>query len=63
MALQINGARLCWHCWRTAAGTVVEEYRIPTPQAGARSILVIPGGRAFFSEFDAGQIGELVPEW
>jgi virginiamycin B lyase len=43
-------------------GDVAAEYAIPTPQAGARSIVVLPDGRGFFSEHDAGQIGELAPE-
>lgn len=44
------------------AGHVLDEYPIPTPHAGARAILSLPDGRAFFSEHDAGQIGELVPD-
>ena len=42
-------------------GALVAEYAIPTPNAGARAILVLPDGRAFFSEHDAGQIGEAIP--
>jgi streptogramin lyase len=45
----------------TIAGEVTAEYPIPTANAGARSILALEDGRAFFSEYDAGQIGELVP--
>jgi virginiamycin B lyase len=54
-----NAANLIAHM--TIAGEVIEEYAIPTAQAGARSIVAIPDGRAFFSAFDAGLIGELVP--
>jgi hypothetical protein len=42
-------------------GEVIAEYPIPTPNAGARAIVVAPDGRAFFSEHDAGQIGEAIP--
>ncbi len=32
-----------------------------TEQSGPRAIIVISDGRVFFSEHDAGQIGEIVP--
>jgi virginiamycin B lyase len=44
----------------TADGTVADEYPIPTAGSGPRALLVTPGGRAFFSQHDAGQIGEII---
>ena len=42
-------------------GTMVGEYPIPTPNAGARCITAWPDGRLFFTAFDAGFIGEVIP--
>ncbi|HZP75141.1 MAG TPA: hypothetical protein VFB45_03260, partial [Pseudolabrys sp.] len=42
-------------------GTLVGEYPIPTPNAGARCICAWPDGRLFFTAFDAGCIGEVIP--
>jgi streptogramin lyase len=46
----------------TVTGQLLAEYPLPTAGCGPRAILVIPDGRVFFSEHDAGQIGEIVPE-
>jgi virginiamycin B lyase len=42
-------------------GKLIGEYPIPAPGAGARAILAIPDGRLFFSAFDIGAIGEVIP--
>jgi streptogramin lyase len=42
-------------------GEILAEYPLPTKQSGPRAIIVIPDGRAFFSQHDAGQIGEIIP--
>jgi virginiamycin B lyase len=42
-------------------GTMVGEYSIPVPNAGARCISAWPDGRLFFTAFDAGFIGEVIP--
>ena len=41
-------------------GTVRGEYDIPTPASGARCIAAIADGRLFFTQYDAGSIGEIV---
>jgi virginiamycin B lyase len=43
-------------------GTMVGEYDIPVANAGARCISPWPDGRLFFTAFDAGFIGEVIPE-
>jgi virginiamycin B lyase len=40
-------------------GKLLAEYPVPTPESGLRAMKLHPDGRIFFSEFDAGQIGEL----
>jgi virginiamycin B lyase len=40
-------------------GKLLDEYRVPTPNAGLRAMKRHPDGRLFFTEFDAGQVGEL----
>ena len=42
-------------------GEILAEYPLPTKQSGPRAIIVIPDGRVFFSQYDAGQIGEIIP--
>ncbi|MCJ7783561.1 MAG: hypothetical protein MUP41_06480 [Desulfobacterales bacterium] len=42
-------------------GEILAEYSLPTKQSGPRAIIVIPDGRVFFSQYDAGQIGEIIP--
>ena len=39
----------------------VLEYDIPTPNSGARCITPMSDGRLFFTQWDAGLIGEVVP--
>jgi virginiamycin B lyase len=41
-------------------GKVVGEYDIPTPNSGARCISTLGAGRIFFTQYDAGMIGEVV---
>ncbi|HXQ49857.1 MAG TPA: hypothetical protein VN802_02080 [Stellaceae bacterium] len=41
------------------AGRLIDEYPVPTPNAGLRAMKLHPDGRIFFSEYDAGQIGEM----
>ena len=41
-------------------GTVVGEYDIPTPESGARCITAMSDGRLFFTQYDAGLIGEII---
>jgi virginiamycin B lyase len=43
-------------------GTMVDEYPIPAATAGARCITAWPDGRLFFTAFDAGMIGEVIPQ-
>ena len=43
-----------------ANGAVIGEYDIPTPASGARCIAAAPDGRLFFTQYDAGLIGEIV---
>jgi virginiamycin B lyase len=45
----------------TTTGEILAEYPLPTKQSGPRAIIVISDGRVFFSEYDAGQIGEIIP--
>jgi hypothetical protein len=42
-------------------GSVLGEYDIPTPQSGARCIAAMSDGRLFFTQWDAGLIGEVIP--
>jgi virginiamycin B lyase len=42
-------------------GRLIGEYPIPVPASGARCIMAIPDGRLFFSAFDIGAIGEVIP--
>jgi virginiamycin B lyase len=42
-------------------GTMLGEYSIPGVHAGARCIAAWPDGRLFFTAFDAGAIGEVIP--
>jgi virginiamycin B lyase len=41
-------------------GTVLGEYDIPTPGSGARCIAPMSDGRLFFTQWDAGLIGEVI---
>jgi virginiamycin B lyase len=41
-------------------GSVRAEYDIPTPNSGARCIAAFADGRLFFTQYDAGLIGEIV---
>jgi hypothetical protein len=41
-------------------GTVRGEYDIPTPNSGARCITALADGRLFFTQYDAGLIGEVM---
>ena len=43
------------------AGSLVAEYDIPTPASGARCIVAMSDGRLFFTQYDAGLIGEIIP--
>jgi virginiamycin B lyase len=43
----------------TPSGTVLGEYDIPTVGSGPRSIATFSDGRMFFSQYDAGLIGEI----
>jgi virginiamycin B lyase len=47
---------------RQADGSIVGEYPIPVPNVGARCICAWPDGRLFFTAFDAGLIGEVIPQ-
>jgi virginiamycin B lyase len=42
-------------------GTVLGEYAIPTPASGARCIAAMSNGRLYFTQWDAGLIGEIIP--
>jgi virginiamycin B lyase len=42
-------------------GGVISEYPAPSRNSGPRAVIVIPDGRVFFSQYDAGQIGEIIP--
>ena len=42
-------------------GTMLGEYDIPTPGSGARCITAMSDGRFFFTQWDAGLIGEVIP--
>jgi virginiamycin B lyase len=43
-------------------GTIIGEYDIPVAASGARCIVAISDGRLFFTQFDAGLIGEIIPQ-
>jgi len=43
-------------------GTMVGEYPIPTPNAGARCIGLMSNGRMYATLFDAGVIAEIIPQ-
>ena len=43
-----------------ASGTMVGEYKIPTPASGARCIVALSDGRLFFTQYDIGAIGEII---
>ena len=44
----------------TPRGEVLGEYPIPTPASGARCIATMSNGRLYFTQWDAGQIGEVI---
>ncbi len=46
----------------SADGIMVGEYDIPVPGSGARCITAMPDGRLFFTQYDAGLIGEIIPQ-
>jgi virginiamycin B lyase len=39
---------------------MIGEYDIPTPRSGARCIVAMSDGRVFFTQYDAGKIGEII---
>lgn len=41
-------------------GTLLGEYDIPTAASGARCINALSNGRLYFTQYDAGMIGEIV---
>jgi virginiamycin B lyase len=41
-------------------GTMLGEYDIPTPASGARCISAMSNGRLYFTQWDAGLIGEII---
>ena len=43
-------------------GTLIGEYDIPTPASGARCIAALSNGRLYFTQYDAGLIGEIILE-
>ena len=43
-------------------GTLIGEYDIPTPSSGARCIATLSNGRLYFTQYDAGLIGEIILE-
>jgi virginiamycin B lyase len=43
-------------------GALIGEYDIPTPASGARCIASMSNGRLYFTQFDAGLIGEIILE-
>jgi virginiamycin B lyase len=43
-------------------GTLIGEYEIPTPASGARCIASMSNGRLYFTQYDAGMIGEIILE-
>ena len=45
-----------------ATGAMIGEYDIPTPASGARCIAALGDGRLFFTQYDAGLIGEIIPQ-
>jgi virginiamycin B lyase len=44
-----------------STGSIIAEYEIPTSASGARCIAAMSDGRLFFTQYDAGLIGELIP--
>jgi virginiamycin B lyase len=44
----------------TPTGDVLGEFPIPTAASGARCIASMSDGRLFFTQWDAGLIGEVV---
>ena len=44
-----------------SAGAMIAEYDIPTSASGARCIVAMSSGRLFFTQYDAGLIGEIIP--
>jgi virginiamycin B lyase len=42
-------------------GAMIGEYDIPTSASGARCITSMSDGRLFFTQYDAGLIGEIIP--
>ena len=51
-----------WMMQVRADGSMVGEYPIPTPGAGARCIGLHSNGRMYVTLFDAGMIGEVIPD-
>ena len=45
----------------TMGGRMIGEYAPPTPKSGPRAMLRHTNGRLYFSQYDAGLIGELTP--
>jgi virginiamycin B lyase len=43
-------------------GTLIGEYDIPTSASGARCIASMSNGRLYFTQYDAGLIGEIILE-
>jgi virginiamycin B lyase len=39
---------------------MIGEYDIPTPGSGARCISAMSNGRLYFTQWDAGMIGEII---
>ena len=39
---------------------MIDEYDIPTSASGARCIAAMSDGRLFFTQYDAGLIGEII---
>ena len=39
---------------------MIGEYDIPTPDSGARCIGAMSNGRLYFTQWDAGMIGEII---
>ncbi len=44
-----------------SGGAVIGEYDILTSASGARCIAAMSDGRLFFTQYDAGLIGDLIP--
>jgi hypothetical protein len=45
----------------TKTGEMLGEYDIPTSGSGARCIMHHSNGRLYFTQYDSGGIGEVVP--